>query len=165
MNILPIHDLMLYLTYLSNHLIGLVTTIITIHQNSRLHQLHLRLVYLFLSFTPLNREAHHITVIKTHQLIRFHASLPPTSISSPLIKAFDEHAKEVSIHQQLFTPGSTKLHVERWSIWRIAWELCLFCMALRPLYTHEGGVDNRGSGVWNWVKGVTRLVLVVVHAG
>lgn len=52
-------------------------------------------------------------MIKTHQLIRFHASLFPTSISSPLIKAFDEHAKEVTIHQQLFTPGSTKLHLRR----------------------------------------------------
>lgn len=114
MNILPIHNLILYLTYLSNHFtVGLVITIITIHQDSRLCQLNLRLLYFFLSFTPLNREALHITVIKTHQLIRFHASLPPTSISSLLIKAFDEHAKEVTIHQQLFTPGSTKLYLRR----------------------------------------------------
>ena len=103
---------MLYLTYLSNHLtIGLVITIITIHQDSRLYQLNFGLVYLFVGFTPLNREALHITMIKTHQPIRFHASLSPTPIPSPLTKAFDEHAKEVSIHQQLFTPGSTKLHL------------------------------------------------------
>ena len=38
-------------------------------------------------------------------------------------------------------------------------------MALRPLYIHEEGVGNRRSGVYHWVKGVTRLVLVVVHAG
>ena len=105
---------MLYLTYLSNHLtIGLVIAIITIHQDSRLYQLNLRLVYLFLGFTPLNQEALHITVIKSHPLIHFHASLFTTSISLPLIKAFGEHAKEVSIHQQLFTPGSTKLHLCR----------------------------------------------------
>jgi len=108
MNILPIHNLILYHTYLSNNLtIGLVIAIITIHQDSPLYQLNLGPLYFFLGFTPLNREALHITVIKTHQLIRFHASLSPTSISSPLIKAFDEHAKEVTIHRQPFTPGST----------------------------------------------------------
>ena len=43
--------------------------------------------------------------------------------------------------------------------------VCRLIYEIKRLFIHEGGIDNRGSGVWNRVKGVTQLVLVVVHAG
>ena len=43
--------------------------------------------------------------------------------------------------------------------------MCRLIYEIKRLFIHEGGIDNRGSGVWNRVKGVTQLVLVVVHAG
>ena len=33
----------------------------------------------------------------------------------------------------------------------------------KRLFIYKGGVDNRGSGIWSWVKGITQLVLVVVY--
>ena len=114
MNILLIHNLILYLTYLSNHFaVGLVIT--NYHRSSRFLTLPIKSkAALFISqfYSPQSRGPSYYSDqdSPTHPFSCFF--IPRVNFIT-INQGFDEHAKEVTIHQQLFTPGSTKFHLRR----------------------------------------------------